>query len=183
MIRQSPTDAWRAEHAYFRTLLRLLQREVDLFHAGERPNYELMLDIISYLRDFSDRVHHPREDVAFFRMAKLRPELALPLARLRQEHAIIARAGDTLRELLVEILDGTVVKRAEVEVAAAMYLVYYGNHIAREEEDVVGEAARSLTAQDWEAVHDAVPATPDPLFGEAPAERFRALRRKIAAEA
>ena len=40
-------------------LLHLLQREADVFHAGERPNYELMLDIISYLRDFTDRFGNP----------------------------------------------------------------------------------------------------------------------------
>ena len=43
----------------------LLRRELDAFHSGERPNYELMLDIISYLREYSDEMHHPREDVAF----------------------------------------------------------------------------------------------------------------------
>jgi len=177
-----PAAAWRTEHTYFRTLLRLLQRELDVFHGGERPNYELMLDIISYLREYSDRVHHPREDVAFARLAKRCPELELPLRRLRQEHGVIARAGEALRELLVEILDDALVKRAEVEMAAAMYLVYYGNHIAKEEEDVIDEAARRLTVEDWEAVRKAVPATADPLFGAAAGERYRALRRQIAAE-
>jgi hemerythrin-like domain-containing protein len=175
-----PVAGWRAEHAYFGKLLRLLQLEMDVFHAGERPNYEMMLDIISYLRDFADRLHHPREDVAFARLARRCPELELPLARLQQEHRVIAQAGETLRGLLAEVLDGALVKRAEVEMAAAMYLVYYGNHIAREEEDVVGRAAQVLGAEDWEAVRAAVPAQRDPLFGEAPEERYRALRQLIA---
>jgi len=175
-----PVAGWRAEHAYFGKLLRLLQREMDVFHAGERPNYEMMLDIISYLRDFADRLHHPREDVAFARLARRCPELELPLARLQQEHKVIAQAGETLRGLLAEVLDGGLVKRAEVEMAAAMYLVYYGNHIAREEEDVVGRAARVLDAEDWEAVRAALPAQRDPLFGETPEPRYRALRHLIA---
>jgi len=177
----SPADAWHAEHAYFARLLRLLHSEVDVFHAGERPNYELMLDIISYLRDFTDRFHHPREDVAFARMAKRNPGLELYVARLRQEHSVLAQAGETLRGLLTAVLDGAVVERAEVEMAAAMYLVYYGNHIAREEEDIVEQAARLLSAEDWEAVRAAVPPQRDPLFGEAPDERYRALRERIAA--
>jgi len=176
----SPADAWHAEHAYFGKLLRLLQREVDVFHTGQRPNYELMLDIISYLRDFSDRFHHPREDVAFARMAKRDPGFELCFARLRQEHGVIAHAGETLRGLLSAILDGALIERAEVEMAAAMYLVYYGNHIAREEEDVVGRAAQLLSEEDWAAVRAAVPAQRDPLFGETPDQRYRALRHLIA---
>jgi hemerythrin-like domain-containing protein len=64
--------------------------------------------------------------------------------------------------------------------AAAMYLVYYGNHIAKEEEDIVWQAARLLSEEDWDAVRAAVPPQRDPLFGEAPDERYRALRERIA---
>jgi hemerythrin-like domain-containing protein len=175
--------AWHDEHDYFRRLLALLQRQLDVFHGGERPNYQLMLDIVSYLREYSDRVHHPREDVAFELLAKRVPELELPLARLRQEHRVIARAGEALAKLLDEILGGSVIPRAEVEMAAATYLVYYGNHIAKEEEDVLARAAGALSPEDWKAVKAAVPGEQDPLFGEKPAERFRILRRQIAEEA
>jgi hypothetical protein len=57
------------------------------------------------------------------------------------------------------------VARAEVEVAAATYLVYYGNHMAKEDELVLE------------------PAAPGPLFGESPAERYQALRRQIGVQA
>ena len=175
--------AWRAEHAYFNQLLRLLHKEVDVFHTGERPNYELMLDIISYLRDYSDRYHHPREDVAFARLAKRCPDIELVIARLQQEHRVIAHAGETLKELLIAVLSETVVPLAQVETAAATYLVYYGNHIASEEEDVLPRAAQTLTAEDWEAVRSAAPVVQDPLFGDRPQERYRELRRQIAREA
>ena len=78
-----------------------------------------------------------------------------PFARLQQEHRVIAQAGEKLRELLSAALDGAIIPRAEIEVAAAMYLVYYGNHIAHEEEDILGRAERALTAEDWQAVKDA----------------------------
>lgn len=178
-----PVQAWHAEHVYFRRLLERLQREVDVFAGGERPNYELMLDIITYLREFSDRIHHPREDVAFACLARRCPDMQLPLARLQQEHRVIAHAGETLLELLTSILDGTVAPRADVEAAAATYLVYYGNHIAREEEDILTRAAAALTREDWDAVRNAVPHADDPLFGPRPEKRFRQLRRQIELEA
>ena len=168
--------AWRAEHLQFNQLLGLLQHEVDVFHTGESPDYELMSDIVSYLREYSDRFHHPREDVAFARLAQRCPEMQLPLARLGQEHRVIAQAGEALMRQIDAILGGALVRRAEVEMAAATYLVYYGNHIAKEEEDVLARAAQHLTREDWEAVKTAVPAGPDPLFGAQPQQRYRELR-------
>lgn len=166
-------DAWRADHVHFNRLLDLLQRQVNAFHAGERPNYELMLGILSYLRDYPDQVHHRLEDVAFERLAKRCPDLKPAIAQLQQEHSVIAQAGEALRARLEEILEGTILKRGEVEVAAATYLVYYGNHIAKEEEDVLPRAAQLLTPQDWEAVAAAQPL--DCAEQGRQDERYRAL--------
>ena len=180
-----PLALWHIEHVYFRRLLELLQREVEVFHRGERPNYELMLDIVSYLREYSDQFHHPREDATFARLALRCPELKTDLARIGQEHRVIARAGETLRQHLESILAGNMVERAEVEVAAATYLVYYGNHLAKEDELVLGRAAELLSPGDWDAIRSialTAEQDADPLFGDAPQERFRALRRRISAE-
>jgi hemerythrin-like domain-containing protein len=83
--------------------------------------------------------------------------MRLRLARLKQEHRVIAHAGEVLAGHLDAILNGAVVPRAQVETAAATYLVYYGNHIAKEEEDVLPRAAAALTAGDWQAVAAAPP--------------------------
>jgi hypothetical protein len=99
-------QVWHAEHAYFNRLLDLLHRQVDVFPTGEQPNYELMLDIISYLRDYSDQYHHPREDVAFAGWRSAAPSMEHVLARLRQEHRVIAHAGETLRNHIEAVLSG-----------------------------------------------------------------------------
>jgi hemerythrin-like domain-containing protein len=178
-----PVRAWHEEHMYFNRLLRMLRKEVDVFHGGDMPNYQLMLDIISYLREYADQYHHPREDEAYRRLITLRPDRELPLARLMQEHRVISRAGDELARLLEEIDAGAIIQRADIEVAAATFLVYYGNHIAKEEEEILPLAGQLLKEPDWIAVKDAAPAGNDPLFGAEPLERFRDLRRRIEAEA
>ena len=104
----------------------------------------------------------------------------MALARLGQEHRVIAHAGEALRKLILAALGGAVMPRAEIEVAAATYLVYYGNHIAKEEEDVLARAAQSLTPEDWQAVSNAVPQARDPLFDGGPESHYRELRRQIA---
>jgi hemerythrin-like domain-containing protein len=179
----TPIGAWHQEHVHFNQLLALMQREMDRFHGGETPDYQLMLEVIAYLREYGDRFHHPREDEAFKRLLAHCPDRQLPIARLLQEHRVIAHAGETLRDLLEQAAQDAVVERGEIEVAAATYLVYYGNHIAKEEEDILPRAARHLTADDWQAVREAAPVASDPLFGPQPEQRFEELRRRIAAQA
>ena len=175
-------EAWRIDHSYFRRLLALLQKQVDAFQLGNEPNYVLMLDIISYLRDYSDQVHHRGEDVAFACLAGHCPEMELILSRLTQEHRIIAQAGETLRKHLDALLVDTLVPKAQIEVAAATYLVYYGRHIAMEEAEVLPRAEQVLTAADWESVRNAVPQGRDPLFGGGIDDHYKVLRRQIALE-
>ena len=178
-----PIRAWHEEHAYFKRLLRLLQQEVDVFASGDMPNYQLMLDIIAYLREWAGHYHHPREDEAFRRVLRKRPDRELAIARLLQEHRVIARAGEDLEKMLEEVEAGAIIARAQVEVAAATFLVYYGNHIGKEEEDILPLAAAVLTEADWAAVKAVPQSAPHPDLGAPSLERFRDLRRRIELEA
>jgi hemerythrin-like domain-containing protein len=171
---------WHAEHRHFARLLDLLEQQVVAFHADDGPNYELMLDVVSYLRYFPDRYHHPREDVAFARLVKRDPGMKSLIERILQEHRVIAAAGTELLSYLQQVVDDVVIERTKVEAAAATYLVYYRRHLALEDRDIVPRAEQLLTLQDWEAVVAANPAGPDPLFGEDCEPRYRELRRQIA---
>src|SRR5262245_42971433 len=176
-----PIAAWRADHANFARLLNLLERQVIAFHLGEPFDYALLLAILYYLRDYPDRVHHPREDVAFARLIERDPALQLPIARRLQEHRVIAAAGEELLKLLQGAVDGALIDRSAIEAAAATYLVYYRHHLAAEEQELIPRAAQLLTASDWAAVA-AAPAA-DPLFGRDSEARYDELRRLIAADA
>ena len=168
---------WHGEHVRFARLLDLLEEQVARFHeATQPPDYELMRDIVYYLRNVTDRLHHPREDVAFACLVERDPEMLQPVNRLLQEHRVIAVAGEELLSHLDAIAADVLVARAAVEKAAATYLVYYRHHLATEEAEVLPRAARLLTQHDWAAVAAAVPAGHDPLAGGDFDAGFRDLR-------
>ncbi len=175
----NPIAAWQEEHANFSRLLDLLEREVSAFSRGDRPDYELMADIVHYLRGFSDQVHHPREDVAFARLVIHDADMSIVVNRLLQEHRVIAVAGSALAREIDNAMGDIMATRGSLEAAAATYLVYYRNHLKVEESRILPRAALLLAPEDWAAVVLAVPGTPDPLFGQAVQARFRALRRQI----
>ena len=178
----NPVSHWHAEHANFSRLLDILEKQLAEFHEGGKPNYELMVDIVTYLRYFPDLHHHPREDAAFTLLAKRDPAMKVPLERLRQEHRVIAAAGKDLLTALNEVESDAMVARAAVEAIAAVYLVYYRHHLSNEEREVLPRARKLLTAKDWEAVEAVRPAGRDPLFGEKGDAGYRELRRHIIRE-
>lgn len=178
-----PVSHWHAEHAAFSRLLDILEREVGIFYGGQQPNYELMVDIVTYLRHFPDLHHHPREDKTFEILAARDPNLSILLERLRQEHRVIAAAGEDLLKTLGQAASDTLITRASVEAVAAMYLVYYRHHIASEEEEILPRARKLMTPADWHAVDSAAPGGRDPLFGVQGEAGYRELRRHIAREA
>ena len=171
---------WHSEHMRFARLLDLLEAQVAAFHEGARPNFGLMLDIISYLREYADHSHHPREDAAFERLLIRDPTLRLPINRLLQEHRVIAVAGEELVEHLDDVIADAMVLRASVEAAAVQYLAYYRHHIGTEEREIMPRAARLLTPDDWAYVTASAPFTPDPLFDDPPSEAYRELRELLA---
>lgn len=167
---------WHAEHINFAALLDLLDVQVAAFHAGERPDYELMMDIIHYLRSYSDLVHHPREDAAFTRMAERDASLSAVLSRLMQEHRVIAWAGEALLKRLEESSSDAMVQRSEVEAAAATFLVYYRQHLNTEEREILPKARTLLDEADWRAVEAAGPTIADPLISDVFEARYAGLR-------
>jgi hemerythrin-like domain-containing protein len=172
---------WNVEHVRFARLLDVLDEQVTEFQQGAGPVFGLMLDIVSYLREFADHVHHPREDAAFACLVRHDPALRLPINRLLQEHRAIAVAGDEFVARLNEVIVGNVLMRTTVEAAAAQYLNYYRHHLATEDREILPRAATLLGPRDWHIVAGAVASVPDPLFGDPPGESYRELREYLAA--
>lgn len=127
--------------------------------------------------------------------------MIVPIAAWHEEHVCFAQLLDLLEkevqafrgegtpnhELMLDVVaylrdygDAFHHPRAELESAAATYLAYYRGHLAAEEEQILTRAALELTAEDWEAVRLAAPASSEARKSPG---YYRELRRRIALEA
>ena len=75
-------------------------------------------------------------------------------------------------------MTGAVTDTAALEAAAATYLVYYRDHLAAEEREVIPRAMDLLTLADWRVIA-AIPAEPDPLFSADVDARYCELCKRI----
>src|SRR5512144_1229921 len=104
------------------------------------PDPDLLQAMIDYVREFPERLHHPKEDEQLFRLVRLRaPELAQVLDRLGQEHVrggeLLEQVGAALRrfrdgELPFEPLGQAIQAYAELE----------WSHMGTEEREVLPAA-------------------------------------------
>jgi hemerythrin-like domain-containing protein len=174
---------WHTEHVNFAKLLNLLDAELDLFHKGESPNYELMLDIMFYMTHYPDVLHHPREDLAFAKIKTRDKSAGATVDELSEQHAQLRRIGEELVSGLSDIVNGSIASRESVETPGRAYVENFRSHMRTEEKEILPVAAKLLRDEDWAEIVAAIAHIDDPLFGAAAEKRYAAIHRQIARQA
>jgi hemerythrin-like domain-containing protein len=174
---------WHTEHVNFAKLIDVVEAQLDLFHDGATPHYELMQDVMFYLTHYADAVHHPREDLAFARMKAREPRLAPMVDELERQHVELHTMGCELVERLTDILNGSIARRDALETLARDYIATFRHHMNFEESRVLPMAGRLLQDGDWAAIDAQVRGIDDPLFGRDPEPRYAAVERHLESQA
>ena len=78
------------EHRNIERLLAILEREIEMFDRGGRPDWEIIRAIISYFELYPEVYHHPQEDLVF---AKLRIRVSRCRCKSRQPRTRTSRRG------------------------------------------------------------------------------------------
>lgn len=178
-----PIALWHTEHVNFATLLDLLELHLDRFHRGEPPDYELMLDIMFYMTHYPDVLHHPKEDLAFARIAQRDAGARSVVDALAEQHARLKRDGNALVVALDDIVNGSITSRDHVEAPGRAYIAAFRGHMEKEDAQILPLAAKLLSHDDWAAIDAAILRLEDPVFGKTLDQRYAALRRQITREA
>src|ERR1700675_2075136 len=74
------------EHRNIEKLLAILERELEGFDRGGRPDYEVIRAVISYFEVYPEVYHHPQEDLVFAKLRTLDPAAAAKVGDLAREH-------------------------------------------------------------------------------------------------
>ena len=178
-----PIALWHTEHVNFAALLDLLELHLDRFHRGEPPDYELMLDIMFYMTHYPDVLHHPKEDLAFARIAERDASTRAVVDGLAEQHAHLKRDGNALVVALDDIVNGSITSRDHVEAPGRAYIAAFRRHMEKEEAHIIPLAAKLLDGEDWAIIDATILRLEDPVFGKTLDQRYAALRRQIARDA
>ena len=174
-------DSLRQEHANMSKLLTLLERQVAIFDSGGRPDYDILLGVVEYLRDWSDRWHHPKEDLILDKLRLRDPAAAEAVGELEEHHEALAVLTEQFLAVIREILGEEELPRDRVTGLAAEFVGAQRRHMDGEERVFLPAAERALTSEDWADIAMRISNPDDPLFGRSVEKRFEVLRRDILA--
>ena len=138
----------REEHSALVAMLRSLSMMVER-GPGNAPDpfFDVLRAMLFYIDEFPEKLHHPKEsDLLFPKVLKAAPQVAVVLERLE-------RAWELLGES----------RRAAFEAAARSYVKFYLDHMQLEEKEILPQAERALSEQDWVELDAAFASNRDPL--------------------
>ena len=173
-------DELHQDHINVDRLLRILASEFDKMSSMAAADYDVALDVVRYLTEYSDRYHHPREDLVYDRLLERVPQVSDDIKQVIKEHGDLGSHGSELREYLVAVESDAVITRERLREIAEAYIDQLRAHMFSEEDVFFPIAERHLTNADWEDIERALHVGPDPVFGDHPdAQQSHQLRALI----
>ncbi len=171
--------ALKRDHANIAKLLEILESEILAIKVGKTPDYSLMQDIIRYMAQYSDRFHHPKEDLIFARLLKHDTGVRAEVEALIEEHILIAQAGQEFAGLLRASGVDSIESREQLVAAGMNYIRDLREHMSREEGKLFPIANAVITKKEWQFIDAATDAIDDPLFDDMNADDYQRLYRLI----
>lgn len=177
----------RAEHRSLAAVLHGLQSIVDVLdRQGGKPDFGLLFAMLTYIDEFPDRFHHPKEDQYLFRQLRLRaPDAVGLLDALEAEHKRNGELMAGLRRALKRFEEHP--EKPEARDAfrnlVKQYAEFHWSHMRLEEEQVFPLAEVRLNAQDWADINAAFRSNADPLIGTEAKDHYQDMLRNIVSRA
>jgi len=169
----------REDHRNMSIMLDLLSQQIEHIRDGERPDYELIHDIMRYMTVYSDAVHHPKEDLLYAAMRAENPDMARGLDQVEPEHQEIAGRGEILRADVEAVASGAPVTRERLVEDTSNYVTTLRKHMAWEEEDLFRRAKELVEGEEDMFIDISNFDRLDPVFGAEREHSFENLLRNI----
>ena len=169
----------RQEHRNIDKLLGVLEQELNVFDRGGHPDYEVVLAVVDYFRDYPDSCHHPKEDLIVEKFKARDPAAAAGIGDLQAEHREGAKRLRQVAQAVERVLSDQDLLRETVDGVIRDFIRHERQHMAMEERVVFPAVLGALQAEDWAdialQIADRYGSPSEPDFEE----KFSTLRRNI----
>lgn len=155
------------DHKHFNQVKSCLKKEMHAYFTDQRElDVGLLLDIMYYIRNYSDCFHHPLEDRLYRKMRhRIDDDTMLSmLERIESEHAELDVRTRRLQDDFYALEDGEQISKAKLKIDFFEYIDMSETHIASENEYLFPAIERYLLESDVASIDRALRRYSDPVF-------------------
>lgn len=169
----------RREHGYMARLLAILKHKLQLLKNEEHINYSLVREVVDYLYNHSEKVHHPKEDIIYHYYIEHYGEHQ-DISDLAREHAELSAKSHAFLETVEMILSDAVVPHHVFIEQLEDFIQCQRRHLDMEEQSILPLISHTFTVADWQNIESQWSETEsDPVFGDTIAERYQQLAQRV----
>ena len=165
----------RTDHRNMIQLLDLLDAETVRLADCDEPDYDLVYDIMTYMSEYPDAVHHPKEDMIYRHLKSIQPDIDDSLKHIEVEHKALAEASHEIRRDIDAIAADGVVSREALAESLRKYSEDLRKHMYWEEKELFELADALDDDENWTILLKSYDEASDPLFGNQTERRFQKL--------
>jgi len=167
------------DHVNLMKLLTLVRREFrEPTHDGD-VDYNLILDVLDYIENYADAVHHACENQVYARLAQAYPDHAALVERLFSEHQQLQESTLSASSFLSNALNDVILDKRTVDESVEDYVAAQSEHMSAEEREIFPLVDSVFDPSDWKYVAGQIQTADDPLFGERIKDRYRSLYESL----
>ncbi len=168
------------DHRRLTQVLGVLEAQIDHLARAEEIDFDLMLDAMTYITEFPNRLHHPVEDVLFARLAAIDPTASDACLTQIAEHERLFHDSAAFYALLEAVqMDEATLMRDRLADAGREFIAAQRAHLLREERELLPRAEQRLDSAQWDLAAQTASAVRDPLDGTATPARYQSLYQAI----
>jgi hemerythrin-like domain-containing protein len=172
-------DILLEEHRNIKTLLHVLEQELNLFDQANRPDYQIFQAIIEYFQTYPENHHHPKEDVVYKKLELRDPSIAERIGDVEAEHEAETSRLRNFAQAVEDILGGRELPRQTFHNVVLEFIEHQRQHMEKEERLLFPAAVKNLRPEDWAEIDGRMIDGKDPLFDSETEMEFRKLQQTI----
>lgn len=188
VLKNSPTpdmnkaiSVIKDEHRSLAAVLHGLRRMVDRAKDCEAvPDFILIKTMLFYIREFPEKLHHPKEDAYLFNKLRQRTNAVDDvLAQLESEHqdkSLLIQLEQSFASFAADAADG----RDAFERAFELFADAEWRHMSLEEKSILPVAKEHMLPGDWAEIAEAFSKNGDPRFSAERDKPFHDMFARIA---
>ncbi|UPQ88491.1 hemerythrin domain-containing protein [Vibrio sinaloensis] len=167
------------EHGYMVRLLALLRHKLNLLKSERPVNYGVLRELVDYLANHAEKVHHPKEDILYHYYLEHYGHNQ-QIDNLELEHKTLSEKSHAFLDMVEMVLQDAVIPQDIFIEHLQAFLDAQKKHLEIEERNVFPHLIEKFTVKDWQAVEEQWSVCEDdPVFGATIAEQYQQLADRV----